>query len=147
MTRQIEQVCGYALKVTQPSGACAASPSAQTVSQPPRPPPPEMDIMFTIMSTVSSPIVPVSYALDSTRTATPPPLAVQSAPAAPTAAQPVAVLAMAGAQDEPACPVPPPPMLSLALCAGLCRSDADCRAGSACCSNGCGRMCYAQPPQ
>jgi hypothetical protein len=40
------------------------------------------------------------------------------------------------------CPVPPPPMWSLALCARLCAADADCRAGGTCCSNGCGSVCY-----
>jgi hypothetical protein len=43
-----------------------------------------------------------------------------------------------------ACPVPSPDMLALALCASLCERDADCRHGKACCSNGCGRVCYSR---
>jgi hypothetical protein len=35
-------------------------------------------------------------------------------------------------------------MLALALCASLCERDADCRHGKACCSNGCGRVCYSR---
>ena len=134
---QIEQVCGFALKVTQPDGACAATPAAQA-AQAMRPPPAEQDFMFTVTSLPGSAggPVPVSAAVNGAPQASPP-LAVQSA--TPTA-QPV--LALAGG----VCPVPSPPLLALLLCAGLCRSDADCRAGSACCSNGCGRVCFAAPP-
>jgi len=57
-----------------------------------------------------------------------------------------AMLALAAAVlDRAECPEQSPPLLALALCAGLCRSDADCHGKHACCSNGCGRVCYAAP--
>ena len=79
----------------------------------------------------------------------PPPVEAQSVP--PTSPPPMlqpprVMLALeASTQDRAECPAQSPPLLALALCAGLCRSDADCHGRHACCSNGCGRVCYAAP--
>ena len=113
-----------------------------------RPPPPDADIMFEITSANTGAIpVPIRIAAPSSP---PPAVGAQSvpliSPPPPMLQQPPAMLAFAAAaQDRAECPAQSPPLLALALCAGLCRSDADCHGGYACCSNGCGRVCYAAP--